>query len=214
MIDITRALKALSGKRLIFHSEADFQHALAWGIHLQYPECLMRLEFKPPHLDNRIYVDIWATDKDGVAAIELEYKTRGLYARMGEETFDLLDQSAQDIARYDFLQDVQRLEQNVSGPNNIVGYAVFLTNDSAYWSPPRDIRTVDASFRIHQDRTLNGTLTWGSGASKGTMHNREKPILINGVYKMKWQDYSEPSEESYGKFRYLLVKVGTSLKKS
>lgn len=135
--------------------------------------------------------------KDTIIAIELKYKTR-----------DLLDQSAQDVGRYDFLRDIQRLEQIVLDRDDIEGYAIFLTNDSAYWSPPRNTQTVDASFRIHQGRILTGELGWGSGASKGTMHGREETIHIKGVYNLQWEDYSQPSRESsYGKFRYLLVKV-------
>ena len=209
MIDITKVLaKHLAIKRPIFHSEADFQHALAWEIHRQCQTCSTRLEFKPPHLDNRIYLDIWVEQEDAILAIELKYKTRRLHLKVGGETFDLLDQSAQDVGRYDFLKDIQRLEQTVSGRNDIVGYAILLTNDSAYWSPPRNNRTVDASFRVSQGITRTGWLQWGSGAAVGTMRGREEAISIDGVYNLDWRDYSEPSQESYGKFRYLLVKVG------
>ena len=208
MIDIKRVLHILAGKRPIFHSEADFQHALAWEIHLEWPKCSMRLEFKPPHFNKRFYLDIWTSDQDTIFAIELKYKTRRLRVEVGEETFYLLDQSAQDLARYDFLMDIYRLEHIVSGMSDVVGYAIFLTNDSAYWKSPRNRGTVDASFRIHQGRILTGDLHWGSGASKGTMSGREEAILINGIYNLNWQDYSEPSKASYGKFRYLLVKIG------
>ena len=124
-----------------------------------------------------------------------------------QEIFDLLNQSAQDIGRYDFLKDIQRLERIVFDRNDIVGYAVFLTNDSAYWITPRNINTVDANFRIYQGRILSGELSWGSHASEGTMRGREETIHIKGAYNLNWQDYSEPSQESYGKFRYLLVKI-------
>ncbi len=167
----------------------------------------MRLEFKPPYLDNRVYLDIWVADKDDILAIELKYKTRRLRIKVGNETFDLLNQSAQDTGRYDFLKDIQRLEQVILGQSNIVSYAIFLTNDSAYWKLSRDSQTVDASFRIHQGRILTGELRWGSGASRGTMKAREEPIFIKGVYKLNWQDYSEPNEKPYGKFKYLLAEV-------
>jgi hypothetical protein len=208
MIDISRALKCLGDKRAIFHSEADLQHALAWEIQQLWQKCDIRLEFKPPHLDNRIYLDIWVKYHGTIFAIELKYKTRHLHIQVGEETFDLLDQSAQDLGRYDFLKDIQRLEQIALNHNNMVGYAIFLTNDSAYWTPPKNNQTVDVNFRIHQDRNLNGKLQW-SGASEGTMHGRKEAIFIKGIYNLKWQDYSELSAKSYGKLKYLLVKVGS-----
>lgn len=208
MIDIGRLLRALAATRPVFQSEADFQHALAWEMHLQHPTCSIRLEFKPPQLDKRAYLDIWAVDKGKILAIELKYKTRLLDVRIGQESFHLLDQSAQDLARYDFLKDICRLERIVFSTTSSMGYAVFLTNDSAYWKPPRNSGTVDADFRIHQGRVLAGSLHWGSGASRGTMRGREDTISIKGVYSLNWQDYSKPSKASYGKFRYLLVEVG------
>ena len=207
MTDVKRILKILAVRRPIFHSEADFQHALAWEVHQQCPSCQVRLEFKPHRFDKRAYVDIWVVDNDAVSAIELKHKTRGLPIWIGNEFFSLLDQSAQDIGRYDFMKDIHRLEQIVSSIDNVVGHAVFLTNDSAYWKTPRTTETVDADFRIHQGRILAGNLGWGTGASSGTMSGREKPIPIKGVYSLNWQDYSEPKKASYGKFRYLLVEI-------
>lgn len=207
MVDIRRLLRTLADKRPVFQSEADFQHALAWEIHLQHPTRSVRLEFKPPQLDKRTYLDIWTANKNTILAIELKYKTRLLDVRIGQESFHLLDQSAQDIARYDFSKDIHRLEQIVFATTSSMGYAVFLTNDSAYWKPPRNSGTVDADFRIHQGRVLAGSLHWGPGASRGTMRGREDTISIKGVYSLNWQDYSKPSKASYGKFRYLLVEV-------
>jgi hypothetical protein len=144
VVDIRETLSELARKRLVFHSEADFQHALAWEIHERWPRCSMRLEFKPLHLGNRIYSDIWAVHDNAVIAIELKYKTRRLLVKVGEETFDLLNQSAQDVGRYDFLRDIERLEQMVAGRSDIVGYAILLTNDSAYGLPPENRSTLNA----------------------------------------------------------------------
>jgi hypothetical protein len=207
MIDIKKILNILASERPIFHSEADFQHGLAWQIHLESPECLMRLEFKPPHFKERVYLDIWAAARDTNLAIELKYKTRGLIATVRKEAYNLLDQSAQDLARYDFLKDIQRVERIVSSADDVLGYAIFLTNDSAYWKPPINRRTIDADFRIHQGRTVTGELRWSPDASKGTMRGRENTILIEGVYNWNWQDYSQVSKASYGNFRYLLVRI-------
>jgi len=200
-------MNILASERVIFHSEADLQHALAWQIHLGWPKYSIRLEFKPPEIKERLYLDIWAADKDEKLAIELKYKTRRLHVKVGDEVFHLLDQSAQDIARYDFLKDVHRLEQIVYGSNDVVGYAIFLTNDSAYWKLPINRRTIDADFRIHENRVVTGELQWEQSASKGTMRGREEPIPIKGVYNLNWQDYSQPSHRSYGKFKFLVVTV-------
>jgi hypothetical protein len=207
MIDMNEMMSMLSRSRPVFHSEADFQHAFAWEIQKQYLNCSIRLELKPPYLKERIYLDIWCVHEDAIIAIELKYKTRGLIVNVNEETFGLLDQSAQDVGRYDFIKDIQRLEQIVFDRSNIMGYAIFLTNDSAYWTLPRSNQTVDASFRIHDDRILTGELSWAPGASEGTMRGREDRLHVKGTYNLNWKDYSEISQKSYGRFRYLLVKV-------
>lgn len=207
LIDIADILAGLSTKRPVFHSEADFQHALAWEIHERWPHCSLRLEFKPPHTDKRIHVDIWATNHNASLAVEVKYKTRILTVDLPGEPFKLKDHSAQDTGRYDFLKDLQRLEEITAQHKNTVGYAILLTNDSAYWKVPRDGRTVDASFRIHDGKTVSVTLQWGSAASEGTTQSRAEPIMIKGIYRLVWQVYSEPSRSAYGLFRYLLVKV-------
>ena len=71
---ITTLMKDLSLERTIFHSEADFQHALACYIHKKMPDWQVRLEFKPIK-DKKIYLDIWIRDRDRRIAIELKYKT-------------------------------------------------------------------------------------------------------------------------------------------
>lgn len=207
MISVEKNLTALASQRPVFHSEADFQHAFAWEVHRQLSNASIRLEF-PLQLNSKsIHLDIWATQDDKGLAIELKYKTRALSVRMNNEQFALTNQSAQDSGRYDFIKDIQRLEQITASQTNTVGYAILLTNDSAYWTRSRDSRPVDADFRIEEGRTLQGELQWGAGASEGTKRSREKALALRGKYAITWIDYSQPSTESYGKFRYTVVKV-------
>ncbi len=208
MINISQVLTSLASQRPVFHSEADFQHAFAWEIHRQLPAASIRLEFPLQLQGNSIHLDIWATQKKLALAVELKYKTRALSVRVGDEKFTLTDQSAQDLGRYDFMKDTQRLEKIVARPSpNTVGYAILLTNDSAYWARSRNSQTVDADFRIEEGRIVHGELKWGAGASEGTKRGREKPLRLSGHYNTTWVDYSRPSTGSYGTFRYTAVEV-------
>ena len=47
MFNVTSLMDAPARDRPVFHSEADFQHALAWCIHEAIPDGGCRLEFKP-----------------------------------------------------------------------------------------------------------------------------------------------------------------------
>jgi hypothetical protein len=207
VIAIGEVLTSLAIRRRIFHSEADFQHAFAWEVHKQLPDASIRLEF-PILIGHRpLHLDVLVANKGIVYAIELKYKTRGLKVLLGEEHFILKDQSAQDHGRYDLIKDIQRLEQIVAPRQNIVGHAIFLTNDSAYWTRQTQRKTVDADFRLHQGRVIQGTLKWADGASEGTKRNREKPLMLHGRYPVNWHRYSEVSPKTYGQFRYLAIKV-------
>ena len=207
MVSIEALLATLAGSRKVFHSEADFQHALAWQIHEAMPDNQVRLEVDVMQVEHqRRFLDIWLP-VEGVA-IELKYKTRGLDLEQDDESFALRDQSAQDQGRYDFLRDIQRLELMRSKLEQCkAGYAVLLTNDSSYWKVPTHRDTVDAALRVHEGREVSGALAWSARASSGTVGGRKSPIQIRGSYRLRWQEYSSFPGKSYGSFRYLAVSV-------
>jgi hypothetical protein len=205
--EISEIMPVLVKKRSIFHSEADFQHALAWEIHQELANASVRLELPIQVKNQYLHIDIWVEQQGEPMALELKYKTRSLSVRIGNEQFSLKDQSAQDIGKYDFLKDVQRLEQIVAEKRNCIGYAVLLTNDSAYWTRTANQNTNDADFRIYDGRILEGQLQWGANASEGTKRNREQPITLRNRYVVKWEDYSQPSTVKYGAFRFCIIRV-------
>ena len=56
-----------------------------------------------------MYLDSW--HKTAEIAIELKFPTQNLEAKQDNEHFSLRAQGAQDTRRYDFLKDIERLEQ-------------------------------------------------------------------------------------------------------
>ena len=207
MLDLNPLLAGLATKRPVFHSEADFQHALAWELHLMDPNINVRLEYRPPWMDRRQYIDIWVIQGDTETAIELKYKTKKMDISIAGEQFALQNQAAQDIGRYDFVKDIERLERVVAARRQVVGYAIILTNDSTYWSHPRRSDSVDSDFRIQEGRTLSGLLSWGAGASEGTRRGRTDAIQLANSYQLDWRDYSEVGNSKDMKFRYTTVQV-------
>ena len=205
MLSIDALMATLAGRRKLFHSEADFQHALAWQLHQAAPDTKVRLEVDAfPDQARRRFLDIWLP-VDGIA-IELKYVTRKLELDHDGESFALRDHSAQDTRRYDFLLDIQRLEAMRSNECR-AGYAVLLTNDLSYWTVPVTRDTQDAAFRIHEGRDISGELAWAERAGSGTVKGRESPINLQGSYRLSWQDYSTFPGRAYGNFRYLAVTV-------
>ncbi len=180
MLDINSLMADLSSHRQIFHSEADFQHALAWRIHETVPECRVRLEYPFFDEERRKYLDIWIPDR-GIA-IELKYHTRKLELAWDGESFALRDQAAQDILRYDSLKDIQRLERLISERDACkAGFAVLLTNNPLLWDAARSLPgNIDAAFHLHEGHRIQGELAWSGRAGAGTTKNRESPIPLKG----------------------------------
>ena len=199
----------LAEERPIFHSEADFQFALARQIETLMPDRGIRLE-RPFAFDgaNR-YLDLWLR-APGIA-IELKYRTRRLSFRHEGESFSLKNQNARDHGRYDFIEDIRRIEEIATkrrvadGDQFSQGYAVLLTNDNLYWENGGE-GTVDEAFRIHEGRQLKRRMAWAPWASEGTIKDRESPLALHNSYTLRWRPYSSPPTEN-GKFRYLAVKI-------
>ncbi len=205
---VPEVLAALSEQRPVFHSEADFQHALAWEVHRRMPRASVLLErpVKLSGVDKPLHIDIWIECDGDILIIELKYKTRALLTLEGGERFALQNHSAQDLGRYDFIKDVWRVETVVASTARATGYAILLTNDPSYWVRSHNERTVDADFRLHEGRELGGALDWGAHASAGTKRGRENPLQLTGSYPLRWKNYSRASTESKcAAFRYLVV---------
>ena len=213
-IDVHAVMASLARTRPVFHSEADFQHAFAWHVHQTMPDQQVRLECRPLP-DQRLYVDLWLPTMR--LAVELKYRTRKLALLHAGERYDLRQQGACDIGRYDFCKDIRRVELLHDGPA-VAGFAVLLTNEHLYWSPPQSPGKVDEAFHVHHGRHLSGSLAWSPRAGRGTTRSREEPIDLAHAYNLVWHDYARvdasrtansASPRSNTLFRYLCVQVPT-----
>lgn len=200
----------------IYHSEADFQHHLAWKIKEELAPDRIRLERRIPavsanEFENDKYVDLLVEFGPDAYALELKYLTAPLQGRWQNELFSLKDQSAHPVRRYDFVRDISRLEKLTTSGNCDRGFAILLTNDHLYWQEPRTNQVVDFDFRIHEERILENQLEWADRTSDGTKgSSRDKPIELVDRYSIDWSpfEYDVPVETSGNvDFQYLLIEV-------
>ena len=95
MFDMEDVMNKLSKERQVFHSEADFQHSLAWKIHKMYPNPNIRLEKREEINGEEFYLDIFIAPKhfrsDKICALELKYKTKRLKITISNEDYHLKD---------------------------------------------------------------------------------------------------------------------------
>ena len=204
MFDIHNLMADLAQHRPIFHSEADFQHALAWQIHETMPDCKIRLEW--PYRKKNWHLDIWLSIPK--IAIELKYRTKKLELKHDGEVFALSNQGAYDFGEYDYLKDIQRLEWVVADSKSKAAFGVLLTNDPRYWDPPKGEswkETTDADFRLHQDRKVTGKLAWFDETAESTKQGREDPICLTGSYHLHWRDYSSLEKKNDRQIRNAAV---------
>lgn len=208
MFDIHSVMTELSKIRPIFHSEADFQHALAWQIREAMPDCKVRLEIDPfPDDPKRMHLDIWLPTEEMV--IELKYFGQKLDTELDCERFALSNRAAVNVTRYGFVEDIRRLEQVVTNwkPGNS-GLAILLTNTPGFWKPSGGT-PLDADFHVYEGRQITNKreLIWKNRSGQ----LREKPIKLQNSYTMRWKDFSEvPGNGNYRQFRYLVVVVGNN----
>ena len=212
MLDVNKLVKSLALDRPVFHSEADFQHALAWRIHEVGLDPRVRLE-RPVDMQDqwkRIYIDLWLPGRN--IAVELKYRSRNLELEYEGELFALRYQSAQDAGRYGFLKDIERLEQlSMSNGSDLqAGVAILLTNDPLYWEDPSPDweESTDAELRLHEGLEKEGEMAYAAHAAAKGIKGFENPICLKNSYRLRWREYSDPGDEVYRRFRYLAVQVG------
>ncbi len=184
---IVQVLDSLRSKRKLFSSEADFQFALAWTIKELYPRVEVRLEWIPVDYNPNIYIDIVVLDDGRLIPIELKYKTKKTDKLVDGERFVLKNQSAQDLGRYDFLKDIQRIEFIKKHFSNFSeGYAILLTNDPYYLVRPSASASY-TQFSIADGDTKTGSLRWADGSQASLLR---KGIDLAGSYPIRWGKYS------------------------
>ncbi len=207
--DLDAWVRALRESRPVFHSEADFQHALAWAIRMSDSRVQVRLETRPaPGM--RLDLLVSRPDLGKHLAVELKYLTTAWIGEVEGEHYELLSQGAQDIRAYDVLKDLQRVEQFVDMRQGCSGAVLVLSNDPSYWSRPTHNRATNAdAFRIYENQVLSGRRAWGPATGAGTMKKRESAIELHGTYRCSWLEYSALPGH-WGTFRLLTFIIDAS----
>ena len=199
-MEIDKIIDELKSKRKVFFSESDFQFALAWEIQKLYDKAKIRLEYC---IQGNKYIDIRVELENRIYPIELKYKTRLLDVEYNNEKYQLKNQGAQDHGRYDYLKDIQRLEEFSKEMENFeCGYAILLTNDISYWDNDK-ANCVDVQFSLKDNRTTPKKMSW-ENAGKGTTKGREDDIELSEEYKINWKDYYNFDGVKNGEFRYCI----------
>lgn len=185
-MNLLAVIESLRRKCPIFHSEADFQFALAWKIHQEYSDVEIRLEVSC-NTSIKGRVDIVVQFNGTVFPIELKYLKKKLLFQVNGEQFSLVD-GAHDIDMHDCIKDIARLETFQSQMNGFTaGCAVWLTNDAAYWNPEYNASYYSA-FHTPQGEVKTGAMAYAAGAKLNSNIEYGSPITLSGSYDVHWND--------------------------
>ena len=200
-VDLAATLKKLAVRRPVFHSERDFQVALAWEVQTADPHMDVYLETRPAegvHLD----LAFERPDLESYTAVELKYFTRAWGRPVRGQQYDLKNQSAHDYGRYGVVKDVWRVEKFTRLRPGSNGAVIALTNDDRYWNPSSGSTASDAAFRIGEGVVLEGNREWGRPPASV---ERNRPLKLTGQYEMRWSEFSTFEGDSL--LRQLVIEV-------
>lgn len=189
---------AIGGK--LFCSEADFQFSLGWELQKLLPNAQLLFEKEV----NIGYVDIIVIWGGKWHYIELKYHTAFCDTTSLGLPLHLKKQSAQDILRYDYLNDINRIQRIAVKSKSSFGggYAIVLTNDRLLYEIPRRsaASALDALFRIHDRRgstasylfPVPGRVAWNNAAKPLSHWTKKGPrsrIFTLPTINTDWEPY-------------------------
>ena len=100
---------------------------------------------------------------------------------------------------------IEKIRDNVKEFDN--GYTIFITNDISYTKKPIKDNCVYKQFSLEDKIVKSGKMFWEKTASKGTMMNCEKPIILKDSYNINWKYYSKLDNENTGTFMYVVNEI-------
>ena len=222
---LEKCMKSLSNKRRIFHSEADFQFALAWEIKENYKDDVnIRLEYPVDKMNIDIVVFFGENNKQMIP-IELKWLRTKFECYIGGEKFQLALSGADAEVRYDCLKDIKRIE-NISEIRDdfLEGYTIWISNIETHFTGEHKYM----QFDISQDETQKGKIYWDKneqdeiknidGTLKKSLRegdSRCNVIELKDSYTFSWEDYSiidksEIDDKKYhkqNKFKYCITTI-------
>ena len=212
-MDIEKAMENLVKTKVLFRNEKDFRNNLGRVLVHLYPDSKELRYDATDFYRGTERVDILATHEDMSIGIELKYSwvvvgNTESFVYEGKEYCPPKYGQPEDRMRFNFLEDLHRLESVAMDHSDVIGYAILLTNKQGLWNPPRKRKPNDLMFRLHEDRgAIHGKLKWVGDPAQKTRKMTGDSITVRGNYLIKWHDFLEIPNVRNGTFRFLTIKV-------
>lgn len=216
--ELIQLIEELAPVRPVFHSEADFQHALAlslgnagFDVRLEKP-----LDAKINGEPARCELDLLVSaERQSATAIELKYFRKAWSGTIDRESFRLVDTWGTNLSRFDCWADFQRVQAIVDAGYAEVGYAVALTNASDAWSVDTSLGDTFAKhFSINDGRRFESgqELRWHKNPTANSVSSKRlahSPIVVPNDGVCEWRSYRRLPGK-HGEFRFLIMETKSS----
>jgi hypothetical protein len=132
--NIENALGQLAIKRPIFHSEADFQFALAWQLQSMHPNANIRLEKPISRIDGNGRADIWIDTEKWLTVVELKYRKLEFVGVVNDENYNLKLDNTDGKIEGEMDSDLQNISHFIKndltnfGSKKKNGFVILLTH--------------------------------------------------------------------------------------
>lgn len=114
-----------------------------------------------------MHIDIVVMYKKHIIGIELKYPTKKAVIYHNEENFTLTYHAGQGQRRFEFYNDINRLEVLKTQGLITAGHAILLTNDMSYKNPPRAKSKTNNKFNIEDNHNITkGLYKWDGDISR------------------------------------------------
>ena len=199
-INFQMVMSQLSARRSVFHSEADFQFALAWEIKGLYPTAAIYFEkpFTVPLGSQlaKVELDLFVVIGSTRIAIEMKYPKARWGGTVNGEEFNLSPTGQADRQLRLFAEDLRRVEALVTQGLADEGHAVLLTNNAKMWQVAPSTNNQYHDFTLPDGRKLPTQLVWASNPASQYTVNLNKTRLVS------WLHFSKPPGTA---FNYLVL---------
>ncbi len=208
--DIYKVLKELAKTKPLFCSELEFQFYLAWAIKELYgDEYKICIEYPLKNYDGKNRnIDLVLVDSLGfLIPIELKYKTSKIKQLYDGVTYDLKDQSANNLTKYGHWKDISRIEYfRDVGDKFLVGYVITLTNQHCTWQNISNPEKNDYEFALADESFVAGGVKNWTDKTCENFKNKYPAITIKSDYFLKWHEYSNFDNRN-GLFKCLVTEI-------
>lgn len=207
-LSMIKVIEELRKTRSLFHSEADFQFALAWKLKELYQDKVDIVLEVPLNVKSNDRLDILVITKSRKIPVELKY----FHSKLDFNEYHLKKQN--DTWRSQrVLKDLKRIEEfseRENKPNEQEGYVILICNESKYWTPKKG-NLAYFNFRLEDGRTIKAkeSLDWitMNDSSREKAEGYGDHLTFNNSYTLSWQEYSNIEGLNKGLFKYLLIEL-------